>query len=136
MDFVKRNARRIVIDAAGYLLIVLAVLSSPIPGPGGIPLALAGLGLLSINNQWAKRLRDYLIKNGGKVVKVMFPANRFIQLLYDLLVLVLLVAAGVLAKRHAAIWQISVAIALFFFALFLALMNRDRLATLQKGRKA
>lgn len=136
MDFVKRNAKRIGIDAAGYLLILLAALTGWLPGPGGIPLALAGLGLLSINNEWARRLRQYLLKHGGKFVKTIFPANKFVQALYDLIILLLLTLAGILAWKHAAIWQISIAIALFFMAIFFALMNRDRLQRIRTRRKA
>jgi len=131
MSFLRRNLKRIATDAAGYLLLVLAVASSPLPGPGGIPLALAGLGLLSINNVWAQRLRDYLLKNGGKVVQFLFPNNRLIQWLYDILALVLLVLVAVLAWRHEALWQISLAVILFCASVFLALMNRDRLRKLQ-----
>ncbi len=49
--------KRIGIDAAGYVLILLGIAFSPLPGPGGLPLVLAGLGLLSIHNEWARRLR-------------------------------------------------------------------------------
>lgn len=136
MDFIRRNLKRILTDAAGYALIVLAILTGWLPGPGGIPLALAGLGLLSINNEWARRIRTYLVEHGGKLVKILFPPNPIVQWLYDILVVVLLVAAGWLAELHAAIWQISLAVALFFIAVFLALMNRERLEKLKKRRKA
>lgn len=134
MDFVKRHAKRVAIDAAGYLLLVAAVATGWLPGPGGIPLALAGLGLLSINNAWAKRLRAYLLSNGGKVVQFLFPDQPVVQWLYDLLALVLLALTGALTWRHAAIWQLSLAVVAFFLALFIALMNRDRLARLKHKR--
>jgi hypothetical protein len=127
MDFIKRNAKRVATDAAGYLLIVAAILTGWLPGPGGIPLALAGLGLLSINNKWAKDLRDWLLANGGKLVEFLFPRNRFVEWLYDIVVILLLVLTGFLEARHAAIWQISLGVAAFFIALFIALMNRERL---------
>lgn len=123
----QRNTKRILTDAAGYLLILAGVAFGWLPGPGGIPLVLAGLGLLSINNTWAERLRQYLLKHGGKLVKYLFPNNRWVQWLYDGLVVVLLVFVGILEARHDAIWQISLGIGLFFAALFIALMNRDRL---------
>jgi len=136
MDFLRRNAKRILTDAAGYALIVLAILTGWLPGPGGIPLAIAGLGLLSINNAWARRLRDYLVRRGGKLVQFLFPPNPAVQWLYDILVIVLLAAAGWLAVLHAAIWEISLSVVLFFVAVFLALMNRERLEKLKKRRKA
>lgn len=135
MDFLKRNGKRIGIDAAGYLLIVAAVLTGWLPGPGGIPLALAGLGLLSINNAWARTIRDYILKNGGRFVKILFPNHIIFQWLYDIIVVLLLVLVGVLEWRHAAIWQISLGIGLFFIAVLIALMNRERLDRFKHRRK-
>jgi len=40
----------------GGLCMVLAPIIAPIPGPGGIPLFLAGLTLLLRYTRWAKRL--------------------------------------------------------------------------------
>lgn len=136
MEFIKRNGKRVLTDAAGYLLIVAAILTGWLPGPGGIPLALAGLGLLSINNAWARKIRDYLLNNGGKIVKVIFPEHAVFQWLYDILVVLILLFVALLEWRHAAIWQISMGIGLFFLALFIALMNRDRWNRLKNSRKA
>jgi hypothetical protein len=135
MDFIKRNAKRIAVDAAGYLLLVAALATGWLPGPGGIPLALAGLGILSINNEWARRLRTYLLDHGGKIVQVIFPKNPFFEWFYDILVLVVLALVTYLAFHHAAIWQISLAIGLFFAALAIALLNRDRYNRLKGQRK-
>jgi len=134
MNFLKRHAKRILIDAAGYLLIIAAALTGWLPGPGGIPLAIAGLGLLSINNEWARRLRTFLLDNGGKLVGFLFPANPYVQWLYDLVVVLLWILVVVLAWHHAAIWQISLAIFLFFIGLAIALLNRDRLTRLRRKK--
>lgn len=126
MHFIRRNLKRILTDVAGYGLIIAGIALSPVPGPGGIPLMIAGLGLLSINNEWAARLRMYLLSHGGKFVKIIFPSNRFVQWLYDFATLLLIVLVAVLIWSHSRLWQISLAIALFFIALFVAAMNRDR----------
>jgi len=126
MDLIRRNAKRVAVDAAGYALLVLAVLTGWLPGPGGIPLAIAGLGLLSIHNKWARRLRDYLLKHGGELVKVLFPPNPIIQWLYDIVAVLLLLLVTVLAFQHDPLWKISAAVGLFFIAIFLAALNRDR----------
>ncbi len=136
MKRLRNHTKRIAVDAAGYLLIITAALTGWLPGPGGIPLFIAGLGLLSINNEWARKLRDYLLKNGGKVVKVIFPPNPIIQWLYDAIVVLLWALVAVLAWRHAAVWQISLAIALFFGATAIALLNRDRFSRLKSRRKS
>jgi len=121
-------------DIAGYLLIIAAILTGWLPGPGGIPLALAGLGLLSINNKWARDLREWLLDNGGKLVGFFFPKNAAIEWLYDILALLLLIVTGVLEARHAAVWQMSLGILAFFIALLIALMNRDRLTRFKHKR--
>lgn len=132
---VANNLKRIVLDTAGYLLLLAALLTGWLPGPGGIPLALAGLGLLSINNKWAKDLREYLLKHGGKVMQLIFPKHPIAQWAYDVVVIVLYAIAAYLGWQHAAVWQLSVAVTAFFTATFIALMNRERLSTLRSKKK-
>lgn len=135
MGILSRNIKRIAVDAAGYGLIVLAGLTGWLPGPGGIPLAIAGLGLLSINNQWAKNLREYTLKNGGRFIKIIFPKHPIAQWIYDIVAVALFAVAAYLGWRHAALWQVSVATMVFFAAIFIALMNRERLAALKRKRQ-
>lgn len=47
---------RIAVGVVGVLLIVLAGLTGWLPGPGGIPLAIAGLAVLATEFEWAQRL--------------------------------------------------------------------------------
>lgn len=131
----KKHTKRIATDAAGYLLLVAAIATGWLPGPGGIPLAIAGLGLLSINNAWARRIRDWLLDHGGKIVTYMFPPIAWVRWLYDTLAVLLLGVSLWLGYRHASIWQISAAIGLFCLAIFLALMNRERLDNLKAKTK-
>ena len=126
MQFLRRNIKRILTDLAGYGLILLGVAFGWLPGPGGIPLIIAGLGLLSINNEWARRLRSYLLANGGNLVRKLFPPHPFVQWLYDIICLGLLGLVTVLAAYHDPFWKVSLAVALFFIAVFIAAMNRDR----------
>lgn len=130
-----KNIKRIGIDAAGYLLIIAAGLTGWLPGPGGIPLFVAGLGLLSINNIWAKDLREYVLKHGGKIVQLIFPKHPIAQWSYDVIAITLFTVSAYLGWKHAAIWQVSVAASAFFVAVFIALMNRERLTRLRNSRK-
>ena len=130
-----KTLKRILTDTAGYLLVLLGIASGWLPGPGGIPLILGGLGLLSINNEWAKRIREWLLENGGKATQYLFPDNKWVQAAYDIAVVLLLGIVAVLAWRHAAIWQISLATALFFIALLIAGLNRDRATRLKERLK-
>ncbi|MFZ1248774.1 MAG: PGPGW domain-containing protein [Candidatus Saccharimonadales bacterium] len=131
----KKHTRRIATDIAGYCLLLLALLTGWLPGPGGIPLALAGLGLLSIHNKWAMDLREYLLKHGGKVVHFFFPKHPIAQWAYDIVAVALFIVAAYLGWKHAAIWQVSVAASAFFAAVFISLMNRERLETYRKRTK-
>lgn len=132
MDYIKRHTKRIATDAAGYGLLLAAALTGWLPGPGGIPLTIAGLGLLSINNKWARDLREYVLAHGGRLVEIIFPKNRWVQWGYDLLVALLFILSAILAYRHAAVWQTGMSISAFFLATFIALTNRERLLTIKK----
>jgi len=131
MDFLHRNLKRILTDIAGYLLIILGVAFGWVPGPGGVPLIVAGLGLLSINNEWAARLRKYLLKHGREFTKALFPPHPFVQWLYDTICVLLLALVTVLLWDHSPFWKVSLAVLLFFVAIFIAAMNRDRFVRLK-----
>lgn len=135
MDLLKRHTKRILVDAAGYLLIAAAIATGWLPGPGGIPLLIAGLGLLSINNTWAKRLRLLVIKHGGKVVNILFPRWPWVEWGYDVVVFLLLVLTLLLEMHHASVWEMGLGVTAFFVALFIALTNRDRLNRLRGKHK-
>lgn len=128
----RQKTKRALTDLAGYLLLIAAILTGWLPGPGGIPFAMAGLGLLSIHNAWAMRLREYVLTHGGTFVRIIFPKNPLFEGAYDAIVVLLLVLAGILAYRRAAAWQLGLAVSAFFFATFIALMNRDRLNRIKK----
>lgn len=130
----RKQLNRVAIDTAGYLLIVMAALTGWLPGPGGVPLLIAGLGLLSINNKWAKDLREYVLKHGGKILQIIFPKHPIAQWAYDIVAVALFAVAVFLYWHHAAFWQISVATMAFFAAVFISLMNRERLASIRKKR--
>lgn len=128
----KRHTKRLAIDAAGYALIVGGIALGWLPGPGGIPLIVAGLGLLSIHNAWAKRLRLTVVNHGGKLMNVLFPRWPWVEWGYDIVAFLLLVLTLLLELHHAHIWEIGLGISAFFVALFIALSNRDRLDQLRR----
>jgi len=131
MNFVQHHGKRILTDVAGYFLILAGIATGWLPGPGGIPLIVAGLGLLSINNAWAKELRLWVIANGGKAVKILFPRWIWLEWLYDIVAIGLLGLTFFLEMRHVSLWQMGLGVSAFFIALFIALTNRDRLNRLR-----
>lgn len=55
-DPAKARVYRVVIGVLGTLLILLGVVTGPLPGPGGIPLVLLGLAVWASEFAWAHRL--------------------------------------------------------------------------------
>jgi hypothetical protein len=53
-----RRLYRLTVGVVGGVLILLAAVTGPLPGPGGIPLALLGLAVLASEFAWAARLLD------------------------------------------------------------------------------
>ena len=81
-----KNWRRIRNDGLGWLCLVSAFLVGWIPGPGGLPLIHAGLNLLSIDNNWARRLKLYIIRHGQSLLDILFPDSWRWQVFWDLFV--------------------------------------------------
>ena len=135
MEFLRRSGKRLLYDGLGYVLVIISPIIGWLPGPGGIAVFLAGLGLLSVHNPWADRLKTYTLKNGGKLVGFLFPKNSTVEWTYDILAISLLALASYLIWSHAAIWQISTGVSAFFSAVFIASMNRDRLGVQRKRKK-
>ena len=52
----RRRIYRMVVGLAGLLLIMLGLVTGPLPGPGGIPLILLGLAVWASEFAWAHRL--------------------------------------------------------------------------------
>jgi hypothetical protein len=75
MERLTRYTKLVVLDILGVLLIIAAGLIGWIPGPGGIPLLLAGLGLLAINHEWARRWLKRVKLETQKAINKLRPKN-------------------------------------------------------------
>lgn len=53
--------RKPIVLTVGLLLMIAAVLLSPLPGPGGIPIFLIAVAVLASEFEWAVRLRDKML---------------------------------------------------------------------------
>lgn len=61
-DPVKRVWLQVAVGVLGSVLIIAAPLTGWLPGPGGIPLFLLGLAVLSSEFVWAERLRHRAVR--------------------------------------------------------------------------
>jgi len=122
-----RILKIIATDIAGVCLIILAALTGWLPGPGGIPLFLAGLGLLSINHEWARRLLKHVKTHGVRFINAFFREHRLWMLAYDIFA-VLLVGFGIIVLAMVTGRVVHViAISGIFMGAGLFLGNRKRL---------
>ena len=91
---IKRRLKVWGTNLLGVGCLLLAPLVAPLPGPGGTPLILAGLYLLSINNPWIKRFRKRLENDLGGLSDLVFIDNRLCRAGWDALVYLSLAAGG------------------------------------------
>jgi Kef-type K+ transport system membrane component KefB len=124
---IKPFYKRLLIDIAGFGLILSSGLVGWLPGPGGIPVLLAGLGLLATNHEWAERLLNQLKNNGTKLYEIVFPENKSRYILYDLIGITLLTGAILVKYKTTKVWLDLIGFIVIFFCASLLLLNRKRL---------
>jgi hypothetical protein len=130
----KRIFKRLGVDIIGYLLIVLGLSIGWVPGPGGIPLILAGLTLLSIHNHWARQIIEALKSRGNDLTKLFFPNNPKIQLFHDYLLVITLFAVSylVIAQPSRYWWIMALVIGGYTFSSLIFNRSRFKLLTQKK----
>ena len=82
--------QRVVIDIAGFGLMIISPFLGWLPGPGGIPLFLAGLGLVSLNHEWAERLLKDFDKKRVELTDKYLMASRRVSISIDIFSLAIL----------------------------------------------
>ena len=126
----KKNDRplyqRILIDVAGFGLMIISPFLGWLPGPGGIPLFLAGLGLVSLNHEWAERwLKDFDKKRVELTDKYLMTSPR-VSLSIDILCLALLCLGVYLAATNDNLVWRGVGLFMVSINLIILLSNQKR----------
>ena len=122
--------KKILIDIAGFAMLLGALAFGWIPGPGGMPLLLGGLGLLSINHAWARKLLTTIKEKGTSLYTIFFPDNKKIHWLYDIVgIIVGSLALYIITLETKNLTQ-SLAVAVVFISFGLLVTNRRRLEKL------
>lgn len=129
--FMKRFGR----DIAGYTLLVLALPIGLLPGPGGIPVLFAGLGLLAKHNLWARKLLLYAEKHSQSFRNIFFPKNKSIQRLWDAISVILFCIALLLALLTSGWVSRILPTSFACIGILVFLCNRSRLDSLLKQVK-
>ena len=122
--------KKAIYDTIGVVMLIGALAFGWLPGPGGVPLLLGGLGLLSIHHDWAKKLLLKAKEHGTNFYELLFPDNKLVYLLYDVIGLGIFgTALYIISLETKKITQ-TAAIAAAFIAFGLLLTNRKRLLKL------
>jgi len=127
MGMADLSAKRVLTDMAGYGCLIAAPLIGWLPGPGGIPLILTGLGLLSINNPWAKRLLHYVRQRSESLSDTVFPNKPIFQWAWDIFAVVLIAIGTLISVYSDNNFVRASAVAFYATATTLFLLNRRRL---------
>ena len=89
--------QRIAFDIAGFGLMIAAPFLGWLPGPGGIPMFVAGLGLVALNHEWAENmLRDFEKKREAYTEKYLMASPK-VSLTIDIAGLLIMVAGAFVA---------------------------------------
>jgi hypothetical protein len=127
-SFKKHNLlKRVLIDIAGFGLMILAPFLGWLPGPGGIPLFLAGLGLVSINHAWARKLlKDFDVRRVAFTDRYLMAGWLF-SITLDLVCLILLGIGIYVAFTADQLYARAIALGICSLALVVILSNQKRL---------
>ena len=127
MNIIRRYGKIIILDSLAVLCFIGVILFGWLPGPGGIPLFLAGLALLAVNHDWAERWLETAKHKGKSFKKILFPDIPWVRHVYDALtILFVLIATKIYFTTTNRIIA-AASIAAVCFSVFVFLVNRDRL---------
>lgn len=127
MSRLKRYGKIVLFDSLAGLCFVGVILFGWLPGPGGIPLFLAGLGLLAVNHDWAERWLETAKHKGKTFKQILFPRVAWIRHTYDIVSVLIFVGSVYIYFRRISTITSVVSVAAGCFALFVFLVNRERL---------
>ncbi len=117
-------------DLAGITCIILVPILGPLPGPGGIPLLLSGLGLLAVNHEFARRWLHYAKKHSKSITSIAFPDITLVKWAWDMLAVSLLLG-GLLLSFRSEWWLFrGLSIGIMATSSTIFMLNRNRIAKL------
>jgi hypothetical protein len=119
--------QRILLDIAGFGLIIISPLTGVLPGPGGIPVFLAGLGLVALNHEWAAHLLRDFERRREVFVDRFLMASPGVSLMIDIACLSVFAFGAYGALYFESVIARGLSIACITISLFVLLSNQKRL---------
>ena len=128
-------AKRIAIDIGGFGLIIAGILFGWLPGPGGVPLVLAGLGLLSLNYVWAEKLIKDFDKKRIEYTDKYLQADPLTSKFMDVISILLLIGGVWALATQENIFLKGLGLGLAFVGITVLISNQKRLERALKRLK-
>lgn len=125
--------QRIALDIAGFGLIIISPLTGVLPGPGGIPIFLAGLGLVALNHEWAANLLKNFEKKREEFTNKVLMANPKISRSIDAACIAFAALGLFLAIHYHHFLLKGAGFALFSISLLLLFSNQKRFERIIKA---
>lgn len=123
----KKYIKLVIFDTLAVLCFIGVLLFGWLPGPGGIPLLLAGLGLLAVNHDWAERWLETAKVKGKSIKSILFPPIPWIRHTYDVLSILIFSSAIYTYLQVSNRFIGAGCIVAASFSFFVFLVNRERL---------
>jgi hypothetical protein len=118
--------KRILIDAVGFGLMIIAPFLGWLPGPGGIPLFLIGLSLVATNHEWAASLLKDFDKRRVEFTERYLMASPRVSLAIDISGILVICAAAYLALTAPHFLIRLIGFGASTFTLIIILSNQRR----------
>jgi hypothetical protein len=112
--------------------LILVPFLGPLPGPGGIPLLLAGFGFLAVNHDWADDAIHFVKTHSENLLKVFFPDKTLIKWGWDIFSVIVLLF-GLWMNLTQEFWLLKgLSYGVMAGSTTIFMMNRGRLDWLDK----
>lgn len=118
------------VDIVAFGLILGSPFVGFLPGPGGLPVLLAGLGMLASNHHWARRLLAELEKNRQRYSNKFFTNPR-VMLATDVIGIAIILPAAFLVFSAENFFLRGLGIGTISTVILVLLTNRNRLDRLK-----
>lgn len=127
--------QRIALDIAGFGLMIISPFLGWLPGPGGIPLFVAGLSLVALNHEWAERLLKDFDKRRTDFSQKYLMANPKISVPLDILSISAIITGLYVALTEKDLLLRGLGIAGVTIFLIILLSNQRRIERIAQKLK-
>lgn len=124
--------KKIAIDILGFSLMIIAPLIGWLPGPGGIPLFLVGLSLVSLNHEWAENILNDFEKYRVEFTDKVLMSSPKVSLTLDFVFIMVLSVGSYISLTQEPILMRGLGLGFISISLLILLSNQKRFERISK----